>query len=545
MHLVLVGLSHHTAPVDVRERIGISRSMVPGALDKLAQDGCNDAVLLSTCNRTEVYAIAGDPVDMGARIATCLADYRGVAREEIDAALYVRTDADAARHLFRVAAGLDSLVVGEPEILGQVKDAYKVASEERGTGSVINRLFHGAFAIGKRVRTDTGLAEGAVSLSHAARTLARKIFGDLRSHHMVVLGAGEMARLCALHFHEQVASLTIATRTHDRGETLAADVSGRVVDWDDRLGAVAGADILVSATGAPDVVLTSADMRQALAARRGRPLFVVDLAVPRDVAADVGSLEEVFLYNIDDLRGIVQENLARRQQAVEQAERLVNDEVTAWYGWVRSRAAIPTVVALRSRFERVRQAELERLAPKIAGLGPEARDRVDEITRLMIEKLLLTPTEQLKAIDDRETMDAYSSALRRLFALDEDAGSGGGSARTETTADTESTRLPRRCASAREAARWRCGRPPPSRHGSKRWAWRRARSSSSRRTAIGSRTRRSRTSAARACSSRRSRTPSSRARSTLPSTAPRTWPWCCLRACTSLACCHAPTRETR
>ncbi|MCC6164636.1 MAG: glutamyl-tRNA reductase [Acidobacteria bacterium] len=438
MHLVLVGLSHHTAPVDVRERIGISRSMVPAALDRLANDGCEDAVLLSTCNRTEVYAVADDPSAMGQRIIDCLAEYRGVPRDEIDASLYVRTDADAARHLFRVAAGLDSLVVGEPEILGQVKDAYKVASEERGTGAVINRLFHGAFAIGKRVRTDTGLSEGAVSLSHAARTLARKIFGDLSQLHMMVFGAGEMARLCAQHFQEQVASLTIAARSRDRGDALAAEVTGRGVAWESRLDTLAEVDILVAATGAADVVLTSADIRAIQDARRGRPLFIVDLAVPRDVAADVAAIEEVFLYNIDDLRGIVEENLARRRQSVEKAERLVNDEVTVWHGWLRSRAAIPTVVALRSRFERVRQAELERLAPKFTGLGPEARARVDEVTRLMIEKLLLTPTEQLKSIDDRETMDACSTALRRLFALDED-GEGETGSTADATADTTET----------------------------------------------------------------------------------------------------------
>jgi glutamyl-tRNA reductase len=421
MHLVLVGLSHHTAPLDVRERIGISRSMLPAALERLASDGCDDAVLLSTCNRTEVYAIAADPTEMGERIAACLADYRGVQRQDIDAALYVRTDADAARHLFRVSAGLDSLVVGEPEILGQVKDAYKIATEARGTGTVLNRLFHGAFAIGKRVRTDTGLSEGAVSLSYAALTLARKIFGDLKGQHFVVFGAGEMARLSALHFHQHVASTTIATRRQDRGDALAAEIDGRVTPWDSRFEALANADVFVSATGSPDVVVTEPDMRRVLAARRGKPMFIVDLAVPRDVAPEVGRLEEVFLYNIDDLRGIVQENLARRQDAVAKAEHLVNDEVSAWYGWLRSRAAIPTVVALRTRFERVRQAELERLAPRLAGLGPDGRARVDEITRLLVEKLLLTPTEQLKAIDDHETMDTYSAALRRLFALDEEA----------------------------------------------------------------------------------------------------------------------------
>ncbi len=420
MHLVLVGLSHHTAALEVRERIGISRSMVPAALDRLANDGCDDAVLLSTCNRTEVYAVTSDPATTGERIIACLADYRGVAREDIDAALYVRTDADAARHLFRVAAGLDSLVVGEPEILGQVKDAYKVASDERGTSSVINRLFHGAFAIGKRVRTDTGLSEGAVSLSYAAVTLARKIFGNLATHHFVVFGAGEMARLSALHFAEQVASTTIASRRQDRAQLLATEVRGLVVPWEARLDALVAADILVSATGSPELVLTEAEMRRVLGARRGRPMFVVDLAVPRDVDPAISRLEEVFLYNIDDLRGIVQENLARRQDAVAKAERLVNDEVAVWYGWLRSRAAIPTVVALRTRFERVRRAELERLAPKLAALSPDARARVDEITRLMVEKLLLTPTERLKAIDDHATMDACSALLRRLFELDEE-----------------------------------------------------------------------------------------------------------------------------
>ena len=421
MHLVLVGLSHHTAPLELRERIGISRSMLPAALDRLANEGCDDAVLLSTCNRTEVYASTTDPNAVGRRIVDCLAEYRGVPSEAIESALYVRTDADAARHLFRVAAGLDSLVVGEPEILGQVKDAYKVASEARGTGNVINRLFHGAFAIGKRVRTDTGLGEGAVSLSYAAVTLARKIFGDLGSQHVAIFGAGEMARLCALHFRDHAAGIAISTRRQDRGDAVASEVGGRVVPWDRRFDALASADILVSATSATDVVVTRNDVRRALASGRRRPMFVVDLAVPRDVAPDVASIEEVFLYNIDDLRGIVQENLARRQDAIAHAEALVNEEVMTWFAWLRSRAVIPTVVALRARFERVRQSELERLAPRLSGLGPDARARVDEITRLIVEKLLLTPTEQLKGIDDRETMDACSAALRRLFALDEDA----------------------------------------------------------------------------------------------------------------------------
>ncbi len=421
MHLVLVGLSHHTAPLELRERLGVTKTMLPATLDALANAGCDDAVVLSTCNRTEVYAATNDATLMTGRIVHHLADAHGVPLELLEPSLYSRLDADAARHLFRVAAGLDSLVVGEPEILGQVKEAYRVANETRGTGALINRLFHGAFGIGKRVRAETGLSEGAVSLSYAALTLSRKIFGDLSSLRVLVMGAGEMARLSALHFAGQVAALTVTSRTTDRSRAVADEASATTVPWEARAEALATADVLVSATGADGIVLTAEDLRPARSGRQARPLFVVDLAVPRDVDPAVAALDDVFLYNVDDLRGIVEENLTRRHQAVASAERLVQEEVAAWLAWMRSRAAVPTVVALRQRFERIRQSELSRLSPRLTPLGPDAQARVDEVTRLIVEKLLLTPTEQLKAIDDRETMAACSAALRRLFDLDEAA----------------------------------------------------------------------------------------------------------------------------
>jgi glutamyl-tRNA reductase len=432
MHLVLVGLSHHTAPLELRERLGVTRTMLPATLDALANVGCDDAVVLSTCNRTEVYAATSDTTGMTDRLVRHLAESHGVALTVLEPSLYSRVDGDAARHLFRVAAGLDSLVVGEPEILGQVKDAYRVANETRGTGALINRLFHGAFGIGKRVRAETGLAEGAVSLGYAALTLSRKIFADLSTLRVLVLGAGEMARLSALHFSQHVASTGVTARTHERAEALAQEASGHVVPWTARAEALLEADIVVSATGAEGLVLAADDLRPALA-RRTRPMFVVDLAVPRDVDPEVAGLDDVFLYNVDDLRGIVEENLTRRHQAVASAERLVQEEVAAWLAWLRSRAAVPTVVALRQRFERIRQTELARLSPRLTPLGPDAQARVDEVTRLIVEKLLLTPTEQLKSIDDRETMAACSAALRRLFDLDK-AGGRDGASETAVTA---------------------------------------------------------------------------------------------------------------
>lgn len=437
MHLVLVGLSHHTAPLELRERLGVTKTMLPATLDALANAGCDDAVVLSTCNRTEVYAATNDASDMTGRIVHHLAGAHGVHLQLLEPSLYSRLDADAARHLFRVAAGLDSLVVGEPEILGQVKDAYRIANETRGTGALINRLFHGAFGIGKRVRAETGLAEGAVSLSYAALTLSRKIFGDLSPLRVLVLGAGEMARLSALHFAGHVAETTVTSRTPERARAVADEASATTVPWESRGEQLAAADILVSATGAEGIVLTADDLRHARSGRQARPLFVVDLAVPRDVDPEVAALDDVFLYNVDDLRGIVEENLTRRHQAVASAERLVQEEVAAWLAWLRSRAAVPTVVALRQRFERIRQSELSRLSPRLTPLGPEAQARVDEVTRLIVEKLLLTPTEQLKAIDDRETMAACSAALRRLFDLDEAAQA---AASAERTVDVESSR---------------------------------------------------------------------------------------------------------
>lgn len=437
MHLVLLGLSHHTAPLALRERLAFPRSRLHATLATLvSRTEAGDAVLLSTCNRSEVYATCAEPDRAAATIAEVLCSAQGVPLAAVRPYLYTRVDADAARHLFRVAAGLDSLVVGEPEILGQVKEAYRIASEAQGTGAVINRLFHGAFGVGKRVRSETALGEGAVSLSYAALTLAKKIFGGLFDLRVLVIGSGEMARLAAQHFQGQkVAGLRIATRNEDRAAALAAEVGGVAIPWSMRERVLAESDVVICATGGTDIVLTR-EAIAAAAARRAQPLFLLDMAVPRDVDVSSSDLEQVFLYNLDDLRSIVQENLDRRAGEIAAAEAIVQDEVEAFMAWMRARHVVPTVVALRQRFEQIRQSELDRLSSRFSGLPPDAHTRVDEVTRLIVEKLLLTPTAQLKAIDDRETMRAYSAALRRLFDLDDEDEVQGvdtaGQVRTET-----------------------------------------------------------------------------------------------------------------
>ena len=418
MRLFAVGLSHRTAPVELRERVDFATRGVDVALASLAdRQLVREAVVLSTCNRAEIYG-GGDGDTAAQAVARFLADYHGVAWEHVAPHVFVRQGAEAAQHLFRVAAGLDSLVVGEPQILGQVKDAYAAASGLKHTGALTNRLFNSAFTVGKRVRTETGLGEGAVSVSYAAIALARKIFRSFKGLNVLILGAGEMATLTGTHLKAQdVRSLTICSRTLTSAEGVAAELGGVAVPWSSLAAALTAADIVVSATGASEPVLTRARVEEAMYPRRGRPLFIIDIAVPRDVEASVGTLEQVFLYNIDDLQTIVQENLARRSAELERAERIVAEEVGRFTAWMQSREIIPTVIALRERFENIRQAELQRLQPKLANLPPDARARVDEITHLIIEKLLLTPTEQLKSLGDEAMAVAYSDALNRLFSL--------------------------------------------------------------------------------------------------------------------------------
>jgi glutamyl-tRNA reductase len=417
MRLFAVGLSHRTAPVEIRESVDFVRGGLDAALAALATRGIGrEMVVLSTCNRAEIYAVGEhDAVDALGRF---ISEYHSVPHPQMSEHLYAHRGTDAARHLFRVAAGLDSLVVGEPQILGQVKAAYAVASDRQCTGAVINRLFHSAFTVGKRVRSDTGLGEGAVSVSYAAIALAKKIFGDLKGLTVLILGAGEMAKLTARHLQaQQVGRVVITSRTLTTAQQLADQLGAQAVPWSDLGAALSAADIVVSATGATDPVLGRARVQDAMRPRRERPLFVIDIALPRDVEPAVGDLEQVFLYNIDDLQTIVKENLARRTAELARAEAIVEEEAVKFAGWMQSREIIPTVVALRQRFEAIRLAEIDRLEPKLSGLPPEARARLDEITHLIVEKLLLTPTEQLKAVSDEAMVTAYSDALNRLFSL--------------------------------------------------------------------------------------------------------------------------------
>jgi glutamyl-tRNA reductase len=422
VRLLIVGISHQTAPVELRERVDFQARGIEETLRALAARGSwREAVVVSTCNRAEVIVACDDAAATRADITRFFAEFNQVPAADIAAHAYEIVDLDAARHLFRVAAGLDSLVVGEPQILGQVKDAHAAAAQAQTVGPVLNRLFHSSFAVGKRVRNETALGSGAVSISFAAVSLARKIFGGLDERSVVVIGAGEMGKLTALHMKSQgVHHVTIVSRTMAHAARTAEAIGGAsAAPWDDIDAVVGASDIVITATGATSPILTKARVEAIMRPRRNRPLFIIDIAMPRDVEAAAGEIEQVFLYNIDDLQATVRENLARRSSEVARAEAIVREEVEKYGAWLKSRRAIPTVVALRQRFEDIRRAELERLEFKLSALPPEARARVDEVTHLIVEKLLLTPTEQLKALGDAETAVSYAEALTRLFGLAE------------------------------------------------------------------------------------------------------------------------------
>jgi glutamyl-tRNA reductase len=420
MHLLLVGINHRTAPVELRERLDFQTRGLDRALRMMAtREGVRESVVLSTCNRAELYVACDDAGVARSGLVDFFCEFHEVDPRTIVQHLYDKADDDVVRHLFRVAAGLDSMVVGEPQILGQVKDAFTRAGELGVTGPVLTRLFHSSFAAGKRVRTETALGSGAVSVGYAAASLAKKIFGDLAGRSVLVVGAGEMGKLTALHLKSQgVQRIVIVSRSMAHGARTAEMIGGATAaPWDQLDASLAVSDIVITATSAASFVLTASSLDGIMRARRDRPLFIIDIGLPRDVEPAAGEIEQVFLYNIDDLQAAVRESLARRAGEATKAEAIIAEEAERFGVWFRSRGAIPIVIALRQRFEAIRQGELERLDFKLSALTPDARARVEEITHLLVEKLLAMPTEQLKTLGDARTVGAYSEALIRLFGL--------------------------------------------------------------------------------------------------------------------------------
>jgi glutamyl-tRNA reductase len=415
MRLALVGISHHQAPVELRERVAVE---LEGAAE-LARDIAGDceAVVLSTCNRTEIYVACGGDVDLDGHATAALLELAGDRADQLSPVLYRLADESAALHLFRVAAGLDSLVPGEGEILGQVRAAYEVGV----TGPLLDKLFSQALHAGRRARVETAVGESPASVPAAAAALAQQVFGDLTGREVVLVGAGKMSELTARNLASRGARIVaVANRTAATGAALAHRFGAALVGLDGIAAQLARGDIVVASTSSPGFVLDPAGLATALRRRRGRPLLFVDLAVPRDVDPDVAAFDGCFVYDIDDLEGVVEASLAGRRAEAARAERIVAAEARRFQEWQASLAVVPAIASLRARAEEIRAAELAKAEGRLERLSESERRLVESVTSQIVNKLLHLPTVRLKQAAAAADGPVYADVVRHLFGLDGD-----------------------------------------------------------------------------------------------------------------------------
>ena len=419
MAIIVVGVNHHTAPVAVREQLALPAQALEEPLRRLQHPTIDELVILSTCNRVELYLESRHTATSVAACVDFIASYHDLSPPQFASHLSQLSDAEAVRHLFRVAASLDSMVVGEPQILGQVKAAYLTAREAGRTGVILNQLFDRALSVGKAVRHETGIGDHAVSVSYAAVELAKKIFESVSNRTVMVLGAGDTSELTARHLMRQgVATVFVANRTQERAERLAQALQAKAIPWEHMAEYLVQTDIVVSSTSAPHVIIDRAMVQDVMRARKGRPMFFIDIAVPRDIDPAVNTLGEVFLYDIDDLEHVVEANRREREHEAQAAEDVVWREVRQFQRWLEAREAVPTIVALRQRAEMIRQAELDKALAKLGPLDERQRRVLETLTTGIINKLLHAPTVNLKRSSQQGRLRDVVHLVRHLFELD-------------------------------------------------------------------------------------------------------------------------------
>jgi glutamyl-tRNA reductase len=422
MHIIVVGLSHKTAPVEVREKLAVPESRLDEALARLrGYPGVREGFLLSTCNRVEVYAVVERIEEGHARIQDFFADtHLSLSSEQLTPHLYEYTGERAIGHLFRVAASLDSMIVGEPQILGQLKDAFEVALNHKASGVVLNKLVRKAISVAKRVRTETKIAEMAVSVSYAAVELARKIFSNLSEKTVLLVGAGEMAKLAAQHLVDQgVRKVSITTRDAASAVELARRFNATSIPFESFRHEMAEADIVLCSTGAAHYLIGVEDVQQAVRRRMNRPIFLIDISVPRNIDPAVKDIDNAFLFNVDDLELRVEQNLEERRREAVKAERMVEEEVEQILLWLKSLEVTPTIVALRSRAEEIKQAEIGRALARLQNLSTQDRSVVEGLASAIVNKLLHGSLVTLKAESASGGGPLFIEAARRFFGLDE------------------------------------------------------------------------------------------------------------------------------
>ncbi len=418
MQLLALGINHKTAPVELREQAAFAPEILATALRDLTARGvCDEAAIVSTCNRTEVYCGTIHGPELAALEWFC--EYLNLDAAAIQPFVYQHPDEDAVEHVFRVAAGLDSMILGEPQILGQIKDAFAAAHKAGATGKMLNRLFQQTFSVAKTIRTDTAIGASAVSVASAAVTLAKQIFNELSEQTVLLIGAGDMIELCARHLAEHgIGKVIVANRTQERAELLAREYGAEAISLAEMPDRLSEADIVISSTASQLPILGKGTVERALKARRRRPIFMIDIAVPRDIETEVGDLNDIYLYTVDDLRDVVEENIKSRQEAAKEAEKIIDIKVAEFMRWARSLDAVPTIRALRTGADAIREAEIARAQRRIAR-GEDPSEVLRDMARILANKLIHNPTAALRQADhDGDTR--LVEAARRLFNLNDD-----------------------------------------------------------------------------------------------------------------------------
>jgi len=418
MRFSITGVNHKSAPVEVRERLAFDEPSIAAALlDLKSRPGFCEGMILSTCNRVEVALTCEDATALLA-VDEFLADTRHVARDWVTPYLYRYEDGDAIRHLFRVASSLDSMVVGEPQILGQLKSAYALAKEHGAVSGFLDTLLTRAFNVAKRVRSETEIGANAVSVSYAAVELARDIFGTLDDKKVMIVGAGKMSELAARHLRRSGAThIFVTNRTHERAVEMAQVFDGKIIEYTKLMAFLPEVDIVITSSGAPHYILTRDEMKKVIDARRNRPMFLIDIAVPRNIEPSVNKLDNVFLYDIDDLQKVVDTNLVGRMESAEEAEAIIREEVERMMARLKTREVVPTIVSLQEQLEKLRIGELTRMRGKFGALTPEQEEALIALTKGIINKIAHGPISELRRQANEPDGHQIVLAIRKVFRL--------------------------------------------------------------------------------------------------------------------------------
>ena len=421
VNLILVGVNHKTTPVEIREKLAFTKGKIEESVDHLFNfPDIIEHTILSTCNRVEIYARANSQDSAIKSIKQFICDFHQLSLVELEDHFYSYSNKEAVEHLFRVSSSLDSMILGEAQILGQVKEAYSLARDLRSTGLVLNQLFEKAFSIAKKVREETGIAERSVSISSAAVELAQKIFDDLENHTVMLVGTGEMAELAAKHLISYgVKTVYVTSRTYERAANLARMLNGSALDFEAFKNELHRADIVITSTSAPNFIIKKEIVEKAIHERKNKPIFFIDIAVPRDIEPDVNDLENVYLYDIDDLQVVVSANIKEREKEAKNAMNFISQEVTKFNNWVGALDAVPTIVEIRKKAENIRKQEIEKTLKKISHLSEDDKQLLRQMSSSMINKILHKPTIKLKQKTQSEDGHVYLKAIRHLFHLDD------------------------------------------------------------------------------------------------------------------------------